>query len=204
MIWSGEALRSKRSCALEVSGAPGGASATDCNSILQLHVARCCWQSVFGEARPREKIIAEKLGVDETELIKEQASKDFALNLRLTKAQLEQKEAAMADVASAKEKLGQNEDPNVQAELQAELESKESILAELLKSFEVRAHVRCAQTFSTPRELALKQAKEGGIRRDRAAEAEIKKQQALAAQARAAGTFTHSRNYRVYIRSLYF
>ena len=34
-------------------------------------------------------------------------------------------------------------------------------------------------------ELALKQAKEGGIRRDRAAEAEIKKQQALAAQARA-------------------
>ena len=38
-------------------------------------------QSVFGEARPREKIIAEKLGVDENELIKEQASKDFALNV---------------------------------------------------------------------------------------------------------------------------
>ena len=59
--------------------------------------------------------------------------------LRLTKAQLEQKEASLAEVAAAQEKLSQNEDPNVQADLQAELESKESKLAELLKSFEVRA-----------------------------------------------------------------
>jgi hypothetical protein len=59
--------------------------------------------------------------------------------LRLTRPQQEQKDEHVTEVATAKECLEKNEDPAVQAHLQAELEQKQGKLAELLNSFEVQA-----------------------------------------------------------------
>mmetsp|Transcript_33606 Transcript_33606/g.46535 ORF Transcript_33606/g.46535 Transcript_33606/m.46535 type:complete len:523 (-) Transcript_33606:212-1780(-) len=113
--------------------------------------------NVFGEARPREAVIAARSGVKEDELIKELAAKEWQGNIRLTKSQEEEKNVFEADISSAKEKLKSDIDPGATAALNAEIILKEKRLEDLMKSFE---------------EMAFKQAKEGGIRRDRSREFE--------------------------------
>ncbi|KAH9307629.1 hypothetical protein KI387_035540 [Taxus chinensis] len=90
----------------------------------------------FGNARPREQVIAEREGKPETEVLKEQAKKDWKPSMRLTEAQREERKAAEAELLYAKKELEEERDPVRAKLLQNEVESKEGKLNELLESFE--------------------------------------------------------------------
>uniref|UniRef100_A0A0C9S7Y2 TSA: Wollemia nobilis Ref_Wollemi_Transcript_7299_1760 transcribed RNA sequence n=1 Tax=Wollemia nobilis TaxID=56998 RepID=A0A0C9S7Y2_9CONI len=93
----------------------------------------------FGNARPREQVIAEREGKQETEVLKEQAKKDWKSSIKLTEAQREEKKAVEAELLYAKKELEEETDPVRAKLLQDEVESKESKLNELLESFEKMA-----------------------------------------------------------------
>lgn len=93
----------------------------------------------FGNARPREQVIAEREGKPETEVLREQAKKDWKSSMRFTEAQREEKKAAEAELLYAKKELEEEKDPGRAKFLQNEVESKEGKLNELLESFEKMA-----------------------------------------------------------------
>ncbi|GLJ24221.1 hypothetical protein SUGI_0461860 [Cryptomeria japonica] len=93
----------------------------------------------FGNARPREQVIAEREGKPETEVLREQANKDWKSSMRLTEAQREEKKAAEAELLYAKKELEEEKDPGKAKLLQNEVELKEGKLNELLESFEKMA-----------------------------------------------------------------
>eukprot|EP01018_Ginkgo_biloba_P019985 Gb_11731 [translate_table: standard] len=90
----------------------------------------------FGDARPREQVIAEREGKQETEVLREQAKKDWKFTITLTEAQREEKKAAEAELAYATKELEDERDSARAKVLQEEVESKERKLNELLESFE--------------------------------------------------------------------
>lgn len=90
----------------------------------------------FGNARPREQVIAEREGKPETEVLREQAKKDWKSSITLTEAQREEKKAAEAELAFAKKEHEEERDPAKEKVLQQEVELRERKLDELLESFE--------------------------------------------------------------------
>ncbi|XP_024524330.1 keratin, type I cytoskeletal 9-like [Selaginella moellendorffii] len=96
----------------------------------------------FGAARPREQVIAERLGKKETEILKEQAQRDWKPNAKLTEAQYEEKKAAEAELAYARGDLEKAVDPLKVKEIQEDIALKEKKLDELLASFEQNVNVR--------------------------------------------------------------
>lgn len=106
----------------------------------------------FGAARPREQVIAEREGKKETEVLKEQAVKEWKPNLVLTEQQREEKKAAEAELSFAKSELEKEVDPVKSKFLREEVISMEKKLDELLLSFE---------------KMAVQTAQSGGARRPR-------------------------------------
>ncbi|CAM6020341.1 unnamed protein product [Sphagnum balticum] len=106
----------------------------------------------FGAARPREQVIAEREGKKETEVLKEQAHKEWKPNLVLTEQQREEKKAAEAELSFAKSELEKEVDPVKSKFLREEVISMEKKLDELLLSFE---------------KIAVQTAQSGGARRPR-------------------------------------
>nr|BCL66128.1 hypothetical protein [Volvox africanus] len=93
----------------------------------------------FGAAKPREQVIAERLGKTEEEVLKEAVKKERP-KLRLNPEQLEQRKQAEARVEELKVQM-QLETVNGgdQAAVEAELASREADLEALLDSFEALA-----------------------------------------------------------------
>eukprot|EP00249_Psilotum_nudum_P012904 c24038_g1_i1 orf=169-1230(+) len=92
--------------------------------------------SPFGNARPREQVIAEREGKKETDVLKEQVKKEWKPNVVLTDAQREEKKAVEAEIAFARNELEMEEDPSKVKALREEVAFKEKKLEELLASFE--------------------------------------------------------------------
>ncbi|GLI62891.1 hypothetical protein VaNZ11_005684 [Volvox africanus] len=93
----------------------------------------------FGAAKPREQVIAERLGKTEEEVLKETVKKERP-KLRLNSEQLEQRKQAEARIEEVKIQL-QLETANGgdQSALEAELASREADLEVLLDTFEALA-----------------------------------------------------------------
>ncbi|KAK3249281.1 hypothetical protein CYMTET_41284 [Cymbomonas tetramitiformis] len=112
--------------------------------------------NIFGAARPREAIMAERNGANEIDIIKENAKAEYNVQIRLSLEQQAQQKNAVEIRDAVKAKL---EDPALNpAEietLKADLDAKQRDLDELSASFE---------------DLAVQQAREGRSRRDRSAE----------------------------------
>eukprot|EP00244_Chara_vulgaris_P000178 TRINITY_DN1027_c0_g1_i2.p1 TRINITY_DN1027_c0_g1~~TRINITY_DN1027_c0_g1_i2.p1 ORF type:complete len:353 (-),score=67.21 TRINITY_DN1027_c0_g1_i2:344-1402(-) len=104
----------------------------------------------FGAARPRERVIAEREGKSESELLKELAAKEWKPNIVLTDAQREDKKAVEGELNFAKRELETEVDPVKIKALREEVALKEKQLEDLLDSFE---------------KLAVTQAVSGGARR---------------------------------------
>lgn len=90
----------------------------------------------FGAARPKEQVIAEREGKKETEVLKEQASREWKSQSPLTDAQREEKKAAEAELSFAKTELEKEMDAEKAALLAEEVANKERDLEQLLASFE--------------------------------------------------------------------
>lgn len=90
----------------------------------------------FGAARPKEQVIAEREGKKETEVLKEQASKEWKSQTVLSETQREEKKAAEAELSFAQSELDKETDAEKIALLQEEVANKEKNLEQLLASFE--------------------------------------------------------------------
>ncbi|OAE33028.1 hypothetical protein AXG93_1913s1300 [Marchantia polymorpha subsp. ruderalis] len=99
----------------------------------------------FGAARPREQVIAEREGKKETEVLREQAQKEWKPSIVLSESQREEKKAVEAELAFAKSELKKEVDPVKSKLMKEEVANMEKKLEELLASFEKMA-VQTAQT----------------------------------------------------------
>lgn len=99
----------------------------------------------FGAAKPRESVLATRLGKDELAVLQEDLKKE-RINLRLKPEQVEEREQAEAGVAEIKTEIEQESDPDKKASLTAELNSRQEKLEALLENFQ---------------KLAVEQAKSG-------------------------------------------
>ncbi|GFR43105.1 hypothetical protein Agub_g3936 [Astrephomene gubernaculifera] len=91
----------------------------------------------FGAAKPREQVIAERLGKTEEEVLKETFKKERP-KLRLNAEQLEQRKQAEARIDEARSRLVVVEEAG-RRELEVELQTAESELEALLDCFEALA-----------------------------------------------------------------
>ncbi|CAM6007048.1 unnamed protein product [Sphagnum balticum] len=128
---------------------PRGSTADNMSSASAAKTSR---PNPFGAARPREQVIAEREGKKETEVLKEQAHKEWKPNLVLTEQQREEKKAAEAELAFSKSELEKEVDPVKSKFLREEVIAMEKRLDELLLSFE---------------KIAVQTAQSGGARRPR-------------------------------------
>ncbi|KAJ7552585.1 hypothetical protein O6H91_06G060900 [Diphasiastrum complanatum] len=132
---------------------PRGASADSAppaDAAAATATAKSTKPSPFGAARPREQVIAEREGKNETEVLKEQAQKEWKPNIVLTDAQHEEKKAAEAELAFAQSEFEKESDPAKLDGLREEINLKEKRLEELLACFEKMA-VQTAQSGGTRR-----------------------------------------------------
>ncbi|KAI5076142.1 hypothetical protein GOP47_0008207 [Adiantum capillus-veneris] len=90
----------------------------------------------FGAARPKEQVIAEREGKKETQVLKEQANREWRSQTVLTEAQREEKKAAEAELSFAKSELEKEMDAEKAEQLAEEIANKEENLEQLLASFE--------------------------------------------------------------------
>merc|ERR1719387_821903 len=107
----------------------------------------------FGDAKPRESVLAKRDGVDEAAVLKKEAAA-WKPRLRLTREQEEEQKALEAEVrfakADAEREKERPEGERDEAAAKAELATKEAALAAMVKGFE---------------DLAVKAAREGTGRR---------------------------------------
>ena len=109
--------------------------------------------SPFGAARPREAVIAERTGVKESDVIKQDAA-TYVPKLRLSREQSDDQAALEGEVAHAKKELEEaGDDAGKAGSAKAALSAKEGELKALLDSFEVR-EAAGAQA-AAPRRAAL-------------------------------------------------
>lgn len=100
----------------------------------------------FGAAKPRETVLAAKSGKSEKDILAEEAAK-AKLNLRLSREERDQKEAAEQDIEDLKQVLDGESEPERKTQLEAELKEKQTAFDTLMKQFE---------------DMALEKAKTGG------------------------------------------
>lgn len=125
----------------------------------------------FGDAKPREAVLSEKLGKPEEEILKEEAKKQRP-HLRLSPEQISQKKEKEAAVAEVDTQVTSEEDPKKKELLLTELASRKDELDELLDGFE---------------KLALEKAAKGEVARPSERRATLEQQQPARAAAAAGG-----------------
>lgn len=101
--------------------------------------------SIFGSAKPREAVLAERAGLDEKEVVAKEAAAT-ELKIRLTPEQIRTKRDAEAVIEALREQATQAEDEESKGNLEAEADAKQAELDELVRGFE---------------EMAVQNAKEG-------------------------------------------
>ncbi|PRW56023.1 type II cytoskeletal 2 epidermal [Chlorella sorokiniana] len=110
----------------------------------------------FGAAKPREAVIAEKLGKTEEEVLKEEVSKE-KLHLRLSGAQLEEKRQAESDIKEIEEVLALEAEGSAKhAELTSELKDRQKKLDELMETF-AKVTLETALSGGAPRVSQIRQ-----------------------------------------------
>lgn len=117
----------------------------------------------FGEAKPREAILASRTGKSEQEIVKESVKAE-RVKLRLNAQQLEEKRAAEAAVEEIKHQIEAEGSTATAEVLQAELLSRQHSLDELLERFEKMA-LEAAQTgqVQRPSERRHQQQQQGAL-----------------------------------------
>ncbi|RMZ52924.1 hypothetical protein APUTEX25_001043 [Auxenochlorella protothecoides] len=93
-------------------------------------------KSPFGNAKPREAVIAGRVGKTEEEVLREEVKSTYKLHLRLSPSQLDEKKAQEAVIRQAEETAEAEEDAEKKAELNSEVAVQKEKLAELLGGFE--------------------------------------------------------------------
>lgn len=121
----------------------------------------------FGDAKPREAILASRTGKSEVEILKEEVKHEHP-RLRLSPQQLEEKSAAEAAVAETQSQLDKEQDETKCSALKVELQTRQEALEELLAKFE-NAALEAAMKGEAPRMSERRQqqqqqqpAREGG------------------------------------------
>eukprot|EP00899_Mesostigma_viride_P025526 jgi/Mesvir1/6158/Mv25340-RA.1 len=89
----------------------------------------------FGDAKPREQIIAAREGKKEVEVLQEVVKKEWAPTIVLTEAQREEKKALEAEIAFSTSEIEKTTDPIQAKQLKDELASKQAKLDEMLATF---------------------------------------------------------------------
>lgn len=117
--------------------------------------------SPFGEAKPRETVIAARVGKTEEEVLLEEVKKD-KLHLRLSSEQFEERRAAEAAIKDVEEEIEVEEDADKRATLTAELQSRKDKLDALLDGFEKLA-LEKAQSGQAPRVSLMRQDQEAAM-----------------------------------------
>ncbi|KAL4442924.1 hypothetical protein ABPG77_008415 [Micractinium sp. CCAP 211/92] len=118
----------------------------------QAHLAS---KSPFGDAKPREVVIAQKVGKTEEEVLKEEVSKE-KLHLRLSGAQLEEKRQAEADIEETREALSLEEDQGKRTALEAQLAERQKKLDDLMETF-AKVTLETALSGGAPRVSQIRQ-----------------------------------------------
>ncbi|KAL6772001.1 hypothetical protein ACKKBG_A28595 [Auxenochlorella protothecoides x Auxenochlorella symbiontica] len=114
-------------------------------------------KSPFGNAKPREAVIAGRVGKTEEEVLREEVKSTYKLHLRLSPSQLDEKKAQEAVIRQAEETAEAEEDAEKKAELNSEVAVQKEKLAELLGGFEKLA-LETAMSGSGPRMSSLRRA----------------------------------------------
>eukprot|EP00879_Flechtneria_rotunda_P004671 GHRR01004933.1.p1 GENE.GHRR01004933.1~~GHRR01004933.1.p1 ORF type:complete len:299 (+),score=89.26 GHRR01004933.1:92-988(+) len=111
----------------------------------------------FGDAKPREAVLASRTGKSETEILVEEVKAEKP-KLRLNAQQLEDKRAAEAAVAEVQELLAAEPDEAAQAGIREELAARQAQLDELMAGFEKLALEAAAKgEFARPSEWRRQQ-----------------------------------------------
>ena len=93
---------------------------------------------IFGAAKPREAVLAERAGVREEDVLaKEAASED--LKIRLTPEQSRIKRDAEAEIEGLRKQVDEVQDVSERARVVAEIDQKERELEEMMRQFEEMA-----------------------------------------------------------------
>lgn len=102
----------------------------------QLEIQRTAsGKNPFGDAKPREKVLASRTGKSETEILKEEVKAEKP-KLRLNAAQLEEKRAAEAAVEEVQELIEAETSEDGKGPLREELAARQAKLDELVAGFE--------------------------------------------------------------------
>ncbi|KAK9821417.1 hypothetical protein WJX81_001422 [Elliptochloris bilobata] len=89
----------------------------------------------FGAAKPREAVLAEKLGLKEEDVLKKEVLKD-RVKLRLSREQEEEKRALEGSIEEAEFEVEHEQDEALKQEKSAEVASRKAKLDDLLANFE--------------------------------------------------------------------
>lgn len=106
-------------------------------------------QSPFGAAKPREVVIATRVGKTEEDVLKEEVKKE-KLHLRLNPAQLEERKSHEAAVKEIEDQIGAEADEKKKDLLKVELAARQSKLDALLDRF-VKMTIENAKSGEAPR-----------------------------------------------------
>lgn len=87
----------------------------------------------FGAAKPREAVLAVRSGKTEAEILEEEA-KSQKINLRLNQEQRQEKETAEAAIEDLKEQITLAETPEAKVELQAQIDTQQGALNDLMEN----------------------------------------------------------------------
>ncbi|CAD7700034.1 unnamed protein product [Ostreobium quekettii] len=108
------------------------------NEAKARQAAQTAKSSIFGEAKPREEVLAKRTGVAESEILRQEAEHE-RLHIRLSPQQLSDQREAEEAVAEVRRSLEQATDEAAISALKVELGRRQQELDSLLLSFEKQA-----------------------------------------------------------------
>mmetsp|Transcript_5251 Transcript_5251/g.9093 ORF Transcript_5251/g.9093 Transcript_5251/m.9093 type:complete len:225 (+) Transcript_5251:83-757(+) len=117
----------------------------------------------FGDAKPRESVLAVRTGKTEAEIAREEVGNEALMRLRLSAAQQEEKGQLDALVDEIKRKLAEEEDPATKQGLELILKEREAAVIKMMEAVAAEAmRAAIAGEVQRPSERQEQRAREGG------------------------------------------
>lgn len=113
-------------------------------------------QNPFGDAKPREQVIAQRVGRTEEDVLKEEVKKE-KLQLRLNAAQLEEKKSFEAAVKEIEDQIEAEEDESKKDVLRVEAAARQAKLDALMERF-AKVTLETALSGEAPRVSQIRRA----------------------------------------------
>lgn len=113
-------------------------------------------QNPFGDAKPREQVIAQRVGTTEEDVLKEEVKKE-KLHLRLNATQLEEKKSYEAAVKEIEDQIEAEEDESKKDVLRVEAAARQAKLDALMERF-AKVTLETALSGEAPRVSQIRRA----------------------------------------------